>query len=111
MSDPTTKRVREQLRAVLLPGFYQDIAAAGFVKGIDVRAGAVRVGFEMCTHPMDETAAIEEGIRQAVSSLPGVKRVEIRRMEFEIALIPDVRRNPGSAGRGSARGVAADALR
>ncbi len=89
----------------------QDIVAAGFVKEIDVRAGSVRVGVEMRARRTDETAAIEEGIRQAVSSLPGVERVEIRRMEFEIALIPDVRRNPGSAGRGSARGVAADALR
>jgi metal-sulfur cluster biosynthetic enzyme len=111
MSGPMTEQVREQLRAVSLPGFNQDIVAAGFVEEIDVRTGSARVGVEMRTRRTDETAAIEEGIRQDASSPLGVEREEIRLIEFEIALIPDGGRNPGSAGRGSGRGVAADALR
>jgi hypothetical protein len=63
------------------PGFDQDIVAAGFVKEIDVRDGFVRVGFEVRTRRMDKAADMEEGIRQVVSSLPGVERVEIRRIE------------------------------
>ncbi len=101
MPGPTTEQVREKLRAVLWPGFDQGIVAAGFVKEIDVRDGSVRVGFELRTRRMGKAAAIEEGIRQAVSSPPGVERVENRRTEFEVALIPAVGRNPGSAGRGS----------
>jgi hypothetical protein len=66
---------------VVWPGFDQDIVAAGFVKEIDVRDGSVRVDFELRTRRMDKAAAIEQGIRQAVSSLPGVERVEIRRIE------------------------------
>ncbi len=111
MSGPTTKQVREQLRAVSWPGFHQDIVAAGIVKEIDVRVGSARLGFEMRTRRTDKTAAIEEGVQQAVSSPTGVERVETRRTEFEVALIPELGRNPGSAGRGSARGMAADALR
>ncbi len=111
MSGPTTEQVREQLRAVSLPGFHQDIVAAGFAKEIDVRTGSVRAGVEMRTRRTDETSAIEEGIRQDVFSPLGVEREGIRLIEFEIALIPDGARNPESAGRRSGRGVAADALR
>ena len=79
--DPTPEQIRKKLRAVSWPGFEQDIVAAGFVKEIDVLDGSVRIGFELRTRRMDKAAAIEEGIRQAVSSLPGVERVEIRRIE------------------------------
>ena len=85
--------------------------AAGFVKEIDVRNDAVRVSFELRSRRMDKAATIEEGIRQAVSSLPGVEPVEIHRIESEVALIPEGGRNPGSAGRGTGLAMAADALR
>ena len=81
MPDPTPGEVRKKLRAVSWPGFEQDIVAAGFVKEIDILDGSVRIGFELRTRRMDKVAAIEEGIRQAVFSLPGVERVEIRRIE------------------------------
>jgi len=108
---PTTEQIREQLRAVSLPGFHQDIVTAGFAKEIDVRAGSVRVGVETRTCRANKTATIEKGIRRAVSSLAGVERVEIRRIEFEAAPIPEAGRSPESAGRGSGRGRAAGALR
>ncbi len=109
--DPTPEQVRKKLRTVSWPGFDQDIVAAGFVKEIDVCDGSVRIGFELRTRRMDKAAAIEEGIRQAVVSLPGVELVEIRRIEFEVALIPDVGQDPESTGRGSGLAVAAGALR
>ncbi len=84
MQDPTTEQVREKLRAVIWPGFHQDIVAAGFVKDIDIREGFVRIGFEARTRRRDKVDAMEEGIRQVVSSLPGVERVEIRRIEPEL---------------------------
>ena len=115
MSGPTTDQVREQLRAVSLPGFYQDIVTAGFFEEIDARSRSrsrsVRAGAEMRTYRTDKTATIAKGIRQAVSSLPGVERVEIRRIEFEVALIPEMGRNPGSVWGESGRGRAAGALR
>ncbi|MFQ5744869.1 MAG: hypothetical protein ACE5HV_14955, partial [Acidobacteriota bacterium] len=55
--------------------------AAGFVKQIEVRDGSVRIGFEARTRRTDKVATMEERIRQVVSSLPGVERVEIRRLE------------------------------
>ena len=63
------------------PGFDQDIVAAGFVKGVEVREGTVRIGFEVRTRRADKVDAMEEGIRQAVSSLSGVERVEVHRIE------------------------------
>jgi metal-sulfur cluster biosynthetic enzyme len=81
VEDPTPEQVREKLRAVAWPGFDQDIVAAGFVKQIDVRDGSVRIGFEVRTRRTDKVDIMEEGIRQVVSSLPGVERVEIRRIE------------------------------
>ncbi len=81
MRGPTTEQVRQKLRAVSWPGFDQDIVAAGFVKEIDVRCGSVLIGFEVRTRRTDKLDTMEEGIRQAVSSLPGVERVEIRRIE------------------------------
>ncbi len=81
MQGPTPEQVREKLRAVVWPGFDQDIVAAGFVKEVDVRDGFVRIGFEVRTRRTDKVATMEEGIRQVVSSLPGVERVEIRRIE------------------------------
>ena len=44
-----------------LPGFDRDIAAAGFIKQIDVRDGAMRVGFELRNRRMDQATAIEGG--------------------------------------------------
>ena len=85
--------------------------AAGFVREICVRDGAVRVGFESRTRRMDKAAAIEEGIRRAVSSLPGVERIEIRHIGFEVDRTPEIGRNPGSAGKGSGRSMVGDALR
>ncbi len=84
MSDPTIEQVREKLRAVFWPGFDQDIVAAGFVRDIDIRDDCVLIGFELRSRRTDKLATIEEGIRQAVSSLPGVERVEIRRIELEL---------------------------
>jgi metal-sulfur cluster biosynthetic enzyme len=75
---PTTERVREKLRAVSWPGFDWDIVAAGFVREIDVRGGSVRISFQARTRRTDKAAAMEEGIRQAVSSLPGVEQDSIR---------------------------------
>ena len=60
------------------PGFDQGIVAAAFIRGIEVRDGAVRIGFEVRTRRADEVDAIEEGIRQAVSTLPGVEQDSIR---------------------------------
>ena len=79
--DPTNEQVREKLRAVFWPGFDQDIVAAGFVKEIQICDGTVRVGFEVRTRRMDKAAAMEQGIRQVVSSLSGVQRVEVHRIE------------------------------
>ena len=45
--------------------------AAGFVKDIDVRDGSVLIGFPLRSRRTDKLATMEEGIRQAVSSLPG----------------------------------------
>ncbi len=111
MQVPTTEQARETLRAVSWPGFEQHIVAAGFVKEIDIRDGAVRVGFGVRRRRTDKVDAMGKRTRQVVSSLPGVERVEIRRIEPEVTLIPEARRNPGSAGRGSERGMAASALR
>ncbi len=55
--------------------------AAGFVKDIDVRDGSVLIGFPLRSRRTDKLATMEEGIRQAVSSLPGVERVEICRRD------------------------------
>ncbi len=81
MQRPTVEQVRERLRAVCWPGFDQDIVAAGFIKEIDVREGSVLIGFEVRTRRSDKVDSMEEGIRQVLSSLPGVEGVEIRRIE------------------------------
>lgn len=78
MHGSTTEQMREKFRAASWPGFDWDIVAAGFVKEIDVRAGPVRFGFEARTRRTDKAAALEEGIRQAVSSPPGVEQDSIR---------------------------------
>ncbi len=75
---PTAEQVREKLRDVAWPGFDREIVAAGFVKEIDARDGSVRIGFEVRTRRTDKAAAMEEGIRQAVSSPPGVEQDSIR---------------------------------
>ncbi len=81
MQGPTPEQVREKLRAVAWPGFDQDIVAAGFVKEIEVREGSVLISSEVRTRRSDKVDSMEEGIRQVVSSLPGVEQVEIRRIE------------------------------
>jgi hypothetical protein len=41
----------------------------------------VLIGFQARTRRTDKIATMEEGIRQVVASLPGVERVEVRRIE------------------------------
>jgi hypothetical protein len=93
----------------LWPGFDQDIVSAGFVKEIDVRDGCVRIGFEVRTRRADKVAAMEEGIRQAVSSLRGVERVEVRRIEPKLdAVLSEGGRNTPLPAEVAADGGAPD---
>lgn len=84
MERATNEHVEEKLRTVFWPGFDQDIVAAGFVKQIEVLDGSVLIGFELRSRRADKLATVEAGIRKAVSSLSGVERVEIRRIEPEL---------------------------
>ena len=72
MQSPTIEQVKDKLRAGSWPGFDQDIVAAGFDKAIDVREGSVRIGFEPRTRWRDKIDAMSKGMRQVVSSPPGL---------------------------------------
>ena len=88
--------ILDALRVVRDPDLHKDIVALGFVKGLRIDGGAVRFAIELTTPACPVKDQMKEQARVAVSSLPGVERVEIE-MTASVraaAASPDARRVP-----------------
>jgi len=73
----TEVEIREALKAVRFPGLSRDIVSFGFVRGIAVDGGAVRVEIAMTTANPQAGPEVERGARAALAALPGVTSVDV----------------------------------
>ena len=91
--------VLEALKAVKDPDLQQDVVTLGFVKDLKIAAGNVSFSLELTTPACPVKDQLRAEAERAVSSLPGVQRVDVR-MTFRVTttqtqqartLIPEVR--------------------
>jgi len=91
--------VLEALRAVKDPDLQQDVVTLGFVKDLKIGAGNVSFSLELTTPACPVKEQLKAEAERAVSSLPGVQRVDVQ-MTFRVTtkqtqqartLIPEVR--------------------
>lgn len=68
--------VLQALRGVVDPEVGLDIVTMGLVYGVEVRDASVRVRFTLTIQGCPMEGHITHAIREAVSSVPGVKQVE-----------------------------------
>ena len=66
------------LRSVIDPELRMDIVSMGMIKNLSVRDGNVSFELELTTPACPFNAQIEQQAREAVSSIPGVKSVDMK---------------------------------
>jgi ATP-binding protein involved in chromosome partitioning len=69
--------VWEALRTVRFPGMSRDVVSFGFVKGVAVDGGGVRVTIEMTTREPHAADAVRSDAERALAAVAGVERVEV----------------------------------
>ncbi len=69
--------VWEALRTVRFPGMSRDVVSFGFVKGVAVDGGDVRVTIEMTTREPHAADAVRSDAERALAAVAGVERVEV----------------------------------
>lgn len=73
----TESSIKEALRVVRYPGFARDIVSFGLVRGVTIESDVVVV-YLVIDSPKDEVrAAIEEGVRGALSDVVEGRRVQV----------------------------------
>ncbi len=73
----SAESVRQELRRVKYPGFSRDIVSFGLLKEVAVENGTVSLRMELSTADPQVPAQIEREVRERLSGLPGVARVEV----------------------------------
>ena len=73
------ERLRDSLRAVLLPGSKRNIVAVGFVKDIEVEGGRVTVHFAPNTRNLTKVEQMEADIRDTLGAEGRFEQIEVRR--------------------------------
>ena len=81
-------RVRDALRVVIDPELGENIVDLGFVYGIAVDGGNVRITMTATTPGCPATGFLREGAQAAASSVEGVVSADVA-MVFEPAWTPD----------------------
>ncbi|VVM07718.1 Iron-sulfur cluster carrier protein [Methylacidimicrobium cyclopophantes] len=78
MPEPiTAEGIRQELRQIKYPGFSRDIVSFGLVKELSTENGVVSLRLELTSADPQIAAQIEHQVRQRISELPGVERVEM----------------------------------
>ena len=81
MPDLTPERVRDVLRSVLFPNFRRDIVTLGMVgDNIVVEQGVVRLHLRPGTDKPEVLRQLVRAIETALSGVPGVKGIAMRRV-------------------------------
>ncbi|HJU43329.1 MAG TPA: Mrp/NBP35 family ATP-binding protein [Vicinamibacterales bacterium] len=73
----TPETVRDALKSVTDPDLHADIVSLKFVKDVAVDADRVRLTIESATPSPVKRAALEERVRETLTRLPGIARVDI----------------------------------
>ncbi len=81
MSELTQEAVRDALRRVLDPELGENLVDLGMVRQIDIADGQVTVSLVLTVPGCPLVGWIADEVQQAVGSLPGVKRVEVRLLD------------------------------
>lgn len=87
MSGELADRVREALRVVIDPELGENIVDLGFIYGIAVAEGVVRITMTATTSGCPATGFLKEGVQAAASGVPGVVSAVVT-MTFEPAWDP-----------------------
>jgi ATP-binding protein involved in chromosome partitioning len=77
MADLSRERLQDALRAVLFPGYRQDIVTLGMVTDVRVAGGAVEVDLRPGTDKPETLAALRTGVEATLRREPGVERVVV----------------------------------
>ncbi len=80
-------RIRDALREVIDPELGHNIVDLGFVYGISVRQGEVRITMTATTPGCPATGFLKEGVANAVARVSGVESVDVT-MTFEPVWTP-----------------------
>lgn len=75
---PTIDDVKAVLKQVKYPGYSRDILSFGMVKDIEVDGPSLSLAIQFSTQTDEVRRQIEEGVRRAVSALPGITSVNIK---------------------------------
>ncbi len=104
--DELTRSVWDALKTVKYPGLGRDVVSFGFVRGVRVDGGAVRVSLEVASNNSQALEQLRAEVERTLAALPGVTAVAVelgasatptpsRRAQQATArdpgLIPDVR--------------------
>jgi ATP-binding protein involved in chromosome partitioning len=73
----TEQQALELLRTLRFPGFERDVVSLGVVRGVTVDGDVLRVAFDPRTSDPAVTAPLEQAVREALLSLPGVRDVQL----------------------------------
>ncbi|MBI3455250.1 MAG: metal-sulfur cluster assembly factor [Candidatus Rokubacteria bacterium] len=84
----TPEQVTEALRSVFDPELGLSVVELGLIYGIEVEGGRVTVTMTLTTPGCPIHDVMPEWVRQAVGTIPGVERVEVR-LTFDPPWTPD----------------------
>lgn len=87
MTEHLVERIRDALRIVIDPELGHNIVDLGFVYGISVCEGAVRVTMTATTPGCPATGFLKQGAENALAGVAGVESVEVK-MTFEPVWTP-----------------------
>ena len=77
MAEPGEERILNELRKVMDPDLHRDIVTLGFIKDLKISNGAVSFRIELTTPACPVKDQLKRQAYEAVSAVPGVKKVEI----------------------------------
>jgi ATP-binding protein involved in chromosome partitioning len=93
-------QVWEVLKGVRFPGMSRDIVSFGFVRGVALSGGRVRVALEITTREPAAAERVKGDVERAVGSLAGVEAVDVELrvpapLSREESAAQAIARNPG----------------
>ena len=95
---PTEAQILDSIRVVEDPDLHRDIVSLGMVKEIRIEGARIRVRVELTTPACPLKEKIKGDVQQAVSSLPGVKEVNVE-------MSATVRKAPSLTPQGTPPGI------
>src|SRR5262249_1797845 len=98
MTEITTDTILTALRAVKDPDLHRDIVSLDFVKDLEIAGPDVRFRLVLTTPACPVKEKLEQEAREAVQSIPGVRRVDVR-------LEAQVPKGRGGGGKQSGPGI------